>query len=114
MNNLTQHYERNLGCRDLDQAMFEFYRGYFEKKSGGCDLAQNRKAIVKLMENIERQRKILSGNSEFEMNIEYLMEENDLHYTMKREEFNNVSKPVFAKLEEALIRTRNEIKQKGI
>jgi len=38
------------------------------------------------------------------------MEENDLHYTMKREEFNNVSKPVFAKLEEALVKIRNEIK----
>lgn len=114
MNTLTQHYDRNLGCRDLDQAMFEFYRAHFEKTSGGCDLAENRKAIVKLMENIERQRKILSGNTEFEMNIEYLMEENDLHYTMTRDQFNSISQPVFTKLREILLRVRDEIKQKGI
>lgn len=36
------------------------------------------------MENIEKQRKILSGNLEHDLNIEYLMEENDLNYTMKR------------------------------
>lgn len=50
-------------------------------------MAENRKAVVKIMEYIEKQRKILSGNSEHEMNVEYLMEENDLHYSMKREEF---------------------------
>jgi hypothetical protein len=36
------------------------------------------------METIERQRKVLSGNLEHDLSIEYLMEENDLHYTMKR------------------------------
>lgn len=51
------------------------------------------------MENIERQRKILSGNSEFQMNVEYLMEENDLHYVMKREQFNSISAPVFNKVQ---------------
>lgn len=69
MNVLFQGYERNLGCRDLDYAMYEFYRNYFEKTSGGCDLSENRKAVIKLMENIERQRKILTGNSEFDMNV---------------------------------------------
>lgn len=52
MNVLYQDYERFIGCRDLDFAMYEFYRNHFEKTSGGCDLAENRKAIVKLMENI--------------------------------------------------------------
>lgn len=42
---------------------------------------------MKLVETIERQRKILSANSEYAMNLEYLMEENDLMYNMKREEF---------------------------
>lgn len=62
MNVLYQDYDRHIGCRDLDFSMYEFYRNHFEKTSGGCDLSENRKAIVKLMENIERQRKILSGN----------------------------------------------------
>ena len=67
MNVLYQDYERNIGCRDLDSAMYEFYRQKFEQ-STGLNLGENRKATVKLMENLQRQRKILSGNVEFEMN----------------------------------------------
>ncbi len=47
------------------------------------------------MENIEKQRKILSGIMEHDLNIEYLMEENDLHYCLKREEFEKISQPIF-------------------
>jgi len=39
MNVLYQDYERNVGCRDLDFVMYEFYRKRFEQSSGGCDLA---------------------------------------------------------------------------
>lgn len=56
----------------------------FEKSSGGLDLTENKKAVLKLMENIEKQRKILSGNLEHDLNIECLMEEEDIHYSMKR------------------------------
>lgn len=48
-----------------------------------------------MMENIEKQRKILTGNREHELNIEYLMEENDLRYNMKREQFEQISQPIF-------------------
>jgi molecular chaperone DnaK (HSP70) len=64
--------------------LYEFYRQLFEKTSGGLDVSESKKAFVKLMENIEKQRKILSGNLEHDLSIEYLMEENDLSYTMKR------------------------------
>lgn len=115
MNILYQDYERNIGCRDLDYLMYDqFYRPHFEKVSGGLDLAENRKAYIKLMENIERQRKILSGNLEFDMNIEYLMEEEDLRYTMKREEFIAVSAPVFEKIRDLILAAREALKDKGI
>jgi molecular chaperone DnaK (HSP70) len=74
MNVLEQDYSRHIGCRDIDYHLYEFYRGIFEKSSGGLDLSENRKAIVKLMESIERQRKILSGNIEHDLSIECLME----------------------------------------
>ena len=99
MNVLYQDYARNIGCRDLDHLMYEFYQGVFEKVSGGCDLSENRKAVVKLMEYIEKQRKILTGNNEFELSCEYLMEETDLQYTMRRDEFIKVSQPVFTQLD---------------
>jgi heat shock protein 4 len=85
MNILDQDHSRHIGCRDIDYHLYEFYRNIFEQSSGGCDLNENRKAIVKLMESIERQRKILSGNIEHDLSIECLMEDSDLHYAMKRE-----------------------------
>ena len=47
-------------------------------------MAENRKSVVKIMEYIEKQRKVLTGNHEHEMNIECLMEDCDLNYSMKR------------------------------
>jgi hypothetical protein len=38
-----------------------------------------------MYEAIEKQRKVLSANSEYGMNMEYLMEERDLVYNMRRE-----------------------------
>jgi heat shock 70kDa protein 4 len=52
MNVLEQEHCRHIGCRDIDYHLFEFYRGVFEKSSGGCDLAESKKAYVKLMEVI--------------------------------------------------------------
>lgn len=48
------------------------------------------------------------------MNIEYLMEESDLHYSMKRDEFNQVCKPIFTKMQELMVAARDELKKKGV
>jgi molecular chaperone DnaK (HSP70) len=114
MSVLEQEHCRHIGCRDIDYHLYEFYRSVFEKSSGGCDLAENRKAIVKLMEQIERQRKILSGNIEHDLSIEYLMEENDLHYTMTREKFEEISQPIFKGIVEVLVRMREALKARNI
>jgi heat shock protein 4 len=52
MSVLEQEHCRHIGCRDMDHQLYEFYRAHFEKTSGGCDLNESKKAIVKLMENI--------------------------------------------------------------
>lgn len=106
---LAQVHERNLGCRDIDYLLLEFYRGIFEKSSGGLDIFESRKAVVKLMENIEKQRKILSANSEHNMNLEYLMEENDLMYNLKREELEKLAEPVLKRIEECLLKIKAEL-----
>jgi heat shock protein 4 len=114
MNVLEQEYCRNLGCRDIDYHLYEFYRGIFEKSSGGSDISENRKAIVKLMEQIERQRKILSGNIEHDVSIEYLMDECDLSYTMRREKLEEISQPIFKAIVEHLTKIRDSLKSKNI
>ena len=50
-------------------------------------VTESKKAVLKLFENIEKQRKVLSGNQEYDFNIDCLLEENDLSYTMTRGQF---------------------------
>jgi heat shock protein 4 len=38
MTELAQHHERNLGCRDIDYLLLQFYKNVFEKSSGGLDI----------------------------------------------------------------------------
>jgi molecular chaperone DnaK (HSP70) len=69
-------------------------------------LADSKKAYVKLMESIEKQRKMLSGNLESDINIEYLMEDNDLNYCMKREKFEELATPILDEVKRVLIKVR--------
>lgn len=114
MNVLDQEYNRHVGCRDIDYHLYEFYRSIFEKSSGGSDISENKKAIVKLMEQIERQRKILSGNAEHDLNIEYLMDECDLQYTMTRPKFEEISEPIFKAIFDLLTKVKENLKAKNI
>lgn len=66
------------------------------------------------MENIEKQRKILSGIMEHDLNIEYLMEENDLHYCLKREEFEKISQPIFQAIAQVMEKMKATVDQKKI
>lgn len=61
---VSEMSEGNLGCRDMDWVMLEFYAEVFRRSSGGgLDVMGSSKAVVKLLEVIEKQRKILSANS---------------------------------------------------
>ena len=58
---------------------------------------------------IEKQRKVLSANSEHHMNIEYIMNEDDLSYNMKREEFENIIMPVLSEMASALNNIKSRV-----
>lgn len=60
----------------MDQKMLTFYSELFEKSNLSLEIAvkESKKATIKLLESIERQRKILSGNSEYDFNIDCLLE----------------------------------------
>jgi molecular chaperone DnaK (HSP70) len=48
---------------------------------------ESKKAVLKLFEAIEKQRRVLSANLEYDFNIDCLLEDNDFSYSMKREQF---------------------------
>lgn len=54
------------------------------------------------MEAIEKQRKVLSANSDSTLNIEYLMEDVDLNQHLKREEFEELVAPALKVFHNAL------------
>lgn len=98
MSIVYEKHERNLGARDMDWALLEFYSEMFNKKYGG-DPRKNDKARFRLLEAIEKQRKMLSANDEASINVEYLMNDEDLSYVMKRTEILDIVKPVIDRFE---------------
>lgn len=61
----------------MDNILIEFYDDVFNTKTSNR-IVTNTKALVKLKDMVEKQRKILSANSEHNMNIEYIVNEDDL------------------------------------
>lgn len=54
------------------------------------------KNLVKLKDHIEKQRRVLSANTEHHLHVESLLDDNDLSYNIKRTEFEALVAPVLA------------------
>ena len=72
---IYEKHLRQLGCKNIDKLMFEFYATLFEKENPNMEVSvqESKRAILKLFESIERQRKVLSGNHEYDFNIDCLL-----------------------------------------
>ncbi len=82
--------DKNLGVRNLDYNLLTHFVQVFDKKNR-VDLFENPKSINRLLENIEKGRKILSGNESCSLNIECIYEEYDLFENLSREDFQNLN-----------------------
>lgn len=81
---VSQVHDRHLGCRDLDWYTLENFSKKFQSQADGLNPLKSDKARIRLLEAIERQRKILSANTDSVINVEYLMEDFDFNDTMTR------------------------------
>ncbi len=84
--------DRNLGARDLDWAILEQVGGEFASKVG-ADPRKNPRCIVRMLEASEKSRKMLSSVSDAQLNIDYLLEEEDLNRTLTKDEFEKLIDP---------------------
>ena len=91
---LNERSIRNLGCRNIDMKVFEKFANNFKTKTG-LDLYENKKACLKLLETIQRQRKILSGINETEVSIECLMEDEDICENFSRDLMKELAQEIF-------------------
>ena len=87
--------DRNLGARNMDALLVEILGGEFAKKYG-ADPRKNIRARLRMLDVIEKQRKILSGVKHGTIHLESLLEDEDLHKNIERGEFEVLIQPMIA------------------
>ena len=76
----------------MDNLLLELLSEDFLKKYG-ADPRKNVRARLRMLDVIEKQRKILSANLEATIHLEALMNDEDLHRSIKRTEFEELIAP---------------------
>lgn len=98
-------YDRHFGGRDIDKALVDHFAKEFKEKYK-IDIYTNPKALVRVTAAAEKMKKILSANAQAPINIESLMNDVDVHGIMKRDELEELLKPLLERvtgpLEQAL------------
>ena len=102
---ISTAYDRHFGGRNFDKALVEHFRKEFKEKNK-IDINENPKARVRVAAAVEKLKKILSANANAPINIESLMNDVDVRGFLKREELEELVKPLLeratAPLEQAL------------
>jgi len=72
--------------------LFELFGGEFNKKYG-CDPRPNVRCRLRMLDAIEKMRKLLSSNKEADINCDSLMEDEDFHKHFKRTDLEELIAP---------------------
>ena len=80
---IIHNSDRNIGARNFDYLLVDKLGEAFTKKVGS-DPRKNVRARLRMLDVIEKQRKILSANLEATIHLESLLEDEDLHMNVKR------------------------------
>ncbi|KAL5384359.1 Heat shock protein hsp88, variant 3 [Paraphaeosphaeria minitans] len=98
-------WDRHFGGRYIDQALVEHFGKEFKEKFK-IDIFENAKARFRVQAGVEKLKKILSANSAAPLNIESVMNDVDVRGMLKREELEELMKPLLERatvpLEQAL------------
>ena len=89
---VAHHSDRNLGGRNFDYAMMEKLAGEFDKKHKN-DPMENVRCKLRIMEACEKARKVLTADTEANIGVDYLLDEQDLNRNIKRDEMEEIIKP---------------------
>ncbi|KAJ6932652.1 hypothetical protein NC651_008170 [Populus alba x Populus x berolinensis] len=98
---LAHSYDRSLGGRDFDEALFHHFATKF-KAEYHIDVLQNARACLRLRAACEKLKKVLSANPVAPLNIECLMDEKDVRGFINREEFEQISTPILERVKRPL------------
>lgn len=105
-------YDRHFGGRNFDKALIDHFAKEFKEKYK-IDIYTNPKALVRVAAAAEKMKKILSANAQAPISIESLMNDVDVHGIMKRDELEELLKPLLERatgpLEQALAEAKLKI-----
>ena len=97
--------DRHFGGRNIDQVLVEHIAAEFKEKYK-IDIKTNPKATVRVTTAVEKLKKVLSANASAQLSIESLMNDVDVQSIVKREELQDMMKPLLDRatvpLEQAL------------
>ena len=93
--------DKNLGARQIDFQLFDLLAEEFYKKYG-CDPRTSLRCRLRLLDSIEKMRKLLTANKEADVHCESLMEDEDLHKKFTRDMLEELMAPFTAKFRETL------------
>jgi heat shock protein 4 len=98
-------FDRHLGGRNIDKALVDHFAAEFKEKYK-IDIKTNAKALTRVTTAAERMKKILSANAQAPLNIESLMDDKDVRAVLRRDELEELIKPLLERvtppLEQAL------------
>lgn len=90
-------WDRHFGGRDFDKALVDHFAEEFKEKFK-VDIRSNPKAWARTLVAAEKLKKVLSANAAAPMSIESLMEDVDVRAFVKREELEQMVKPLLDRL----------------
>jgi heat shock 70kDa protein 4 len=101
LNVLGAAYDRHFGGRDFDRALVKHFAAEFQQKYK-IDVLSNPKAVFRLATACERLKKVLSANALAPINVESIMNDVDAAGALKREEFEELIKPLLERVTDPL------------
>ncbi|EEA25736.1 adenyl-nucleotide exchange factor sse1 [Talaromyces marneffei ATCC 18224] len=90
-------WDRNFGGRNFDKALTDHFADEFKEKFK-IDIRSNPKAWARTLTAAEKLKKVLSANAQAPLNIESLMDDIDVRTMVKREEMQEMVKPLLERI----------------
>eukprot|EP01111_Echinosteliopsis_oligospora_P011189 TRINITY_DN362_c0_g1_i2.p1 TRINITY_DN362_c0_g1~~TRINITY_DN362_c0_g1_i2.p1 ORF type:complete len:802 (-),score=310.35 TRINITY_DN362_c0_g1_i2:32-2437(-) len=107
---LGSAYDQHLGGRDFDEVLARHFAKEFQTKHK-FDVYSNQKAIIRLRQQCEKVKKILSANPEAPLNMDSLMNDIDVRSSMNRTLFEELSAEL---LERVIIPIKQVLSDSGL
>ncbi|KAH8698391.1 Hsp70 chaperone Hsp88 [Talaromyces proteolyticus] len=104
-------WDRHFGGRNFDKALTEHFADEFKDKFK-IDIRSNPKAWARTLTAAEKLKKVLSANAQAPLSIESLMDDIDVRAMVKREELQEMVKPLLERIPVPLEQALAEAKLK--